>query len=582
MKLAPDGSLLWSTYLGGTQGDSAMNGVAADAHGDVYVTGWTDAHDYQRTSGLPADFVGHGIGSISGAFFAKISSAGNMLIYAGLVAANQHSCSGGSSCFLSPISTSGASVAVDSSGDAYIGGNTSGYGIQGTPGALLTSGIGPFILKVNANGAGLGYLTFLGAGVNGGFSPFVSPASGVTAISADQAGNVYLVATTSDPKLPTTPGVVQPGLAIPSQRVNPFVAPPTDAYVAKLNSSGSAMVWATFLGGSAADQATAIAVDSAGKVWVSGTTQSSDFPITTGAPQGQEFLAELNATGSALLTSLRFSQNIVGQAVAVDPSGTIITAGGTGLVSAISSGPSGPRIFGVANAAGGALAGRVAPGELISLFGVQLGPPTPVTASFNSAGFLPTSLGGVQVTVNGMPAPLLYVSSSQINAVTPFEVTIGTSGTLQITVNGAPLSGFRIFTDAAAPEIFRNSDGSAAAINQDGTVNSAANPAKAGSILSIWVTGVPQAGGIDGQMQTSARPTFCACWLQTFTPPPNAVSIDYAGAAPGTVAGVTQINFEAPNQPSPLYLFLGVTSPPSNTPGVAGQTSNIARIFVSP
>ena len=186
------------------------------------------------------------------------------------------------------------------------------------------------------------------------------------------------------------------------------------------------------------------------------------------------------------------------------------------------------------------------------------------------------------MTVNGIPAPLLYVSSSQINAVTPFEVTIGTSGTLQITVNGAPLSGFRVFADAAAPEIFRNSDGSAAAINQDGTVNSAANPAKVGSILSIWVTGVPQAGGIDGQMQTSAQPTFCGCWLQTFTPPPNAVSIDYAGAAPGTVAGVTQINFEAPNQPSPLFLFLGVTSPPSNTPAVAGQTSNSARIFVSP
>jgi uncharacterized protein (TIGR03437 family) len=325
-----------------------------------------------------------------------------------------------------------------------------------------------------------------------------------------------------------------------------------------------------------------MAVDPTGKVWVSGTTQSSDFPITTGAPQGQEFLAELNATGSALLTSLRYSQNIVGQALAVDPSGTIHTAGGTGLVSAMSSWPSGPRIFGVANAAGGALAGRAAPGELISIYGVQLGPPAPVTASFNSAGFLPTSLGGAQVMINGTLAPLLYVSSSQINAVTPFSVFVGASGTLQITVNGAPLPAFRIFTDAAAPEIFRNSDGSAAAINQDGTPNSAANPAKVGSILSIWVTGVPQAGGIDGQMQTSARPTFCGCWLQTFTPPPNAVSIDYAGAAPGTVAGVTQINFEMPKQPSPLYLFLGVTNLPSNTPGVAGQTSNIARIFVSP
>jgi len=579
MKLAPDGSIIWSTYLGGTQGDSAMNAVATDAHGDVYVTGWTDARDYPRTSGLPADFVGNGVGSISGAFFAKISSAGNMIVYAGTVAASQHSCSGGSSCFLSPISTSGASVAVDSSGDAYIGANTDGYGIQGTSGALLTSGIGPFIFKVNANGAGLGYLTFLGAGVNG-VSPYISPASGVIAISADQAGNVYLVGTTSDPKLPTTPGVVQPKLAVPGQ-VNPFVGPPSDSYVAKLNSSGSAMIWATYLGGSGAEQANAIAVDSAGDAWISGTTQSSDFPITAGAPQGQEFLTELNAGGSAILTSARYPQNVLAAALSVATS-SVRAAGATGIVSATTPGPSAARIFGVANAAAGPLGGRIAPGELISIYGMQPGPSTPVSASFNSSGFLPTSLGGVQVTINGTPVPLLYISRSQINAVTPFGLLAGISGALQITMNGSPISSFRLFADAAAPEIFRNADGSAAAINQNGTVNSAANPAKVGSILSIWVTGVPQAGGIDGQMQTSARPTFCGCWLQTFTPPPNGVMIDYAGAAPGTVAGVTQINFEAPKQPSPLYLFLGVTSPPSNNPGIAGQTSNIARIFVSP
>jgi hypothetical protein len=311
MKLAPDGSMIWATYLGGTQGDSVMNAVASDAHGDGYVTGWTDAPDYPRTSGLPAGFVGHGIGSVSGAFFAKISSAGNTIVYAGGVAANQHSCSRGSSCFLSPISTSGASVSADASGDAYIGGNTNGYGIQGTPGGLLTSGIGPFILKVNANRAGLGYLTFLGSGVYG-IGNAVSFASGLTGISADQAGNVYPVGTTSDPKLPTTPGVLQPNLVVPSSGVNPFVAPPCDAYVAKLNSSGSGMVRAPSLGGSAADQANTIAVDPTGNVWTSGTTQSSDFPIIAGAPQGQEFLSELNATGTAFTSVRTLSPKDVG------------------------------------------------------------------------------------------------------------------------------------------------------------------------------------------------------------------------------------------------------------------------------
>jgi hypothetical protein len=99
--------------------------------------------------------------------------------------------------------------------------------------------------------------------------------------------------------------------------------------------------------------------------------------------------------------------------------------------------------------------------------------------------------------------------------------------------------------------------------------------------MSIWVTGVPQAGALDGQIQTSAQPTACGCWLKTFLPY-NDVIVDYAGAAPGTVAGVTQINFRAPNQPAPLYFFLGVTNPPVNSPGVAGQTSDAVQIFVSP
>ena len=579
MKLTPDGSMLWSTYLGGTQGDSVLNGTATDAQGNVYIAGQTNAPDYPRTGGLPADFVASSpIGTVSGAFFAKLSSAGDKIVYDGAVAANQHACSGGSSCFLSPISTGGISVSVDAAGNAYVGGNTDGHGITGTPGALLTSGIGAFILKVNANGAALGYLTFLGSGVNG-MGNLPSPASTLTAISADAAGNVYLAATTNDPKLPTTPGVLQPKLAIPSQGVNPINGPPTDAYVAKLNSTGSAMIWATFLGGTSADQANAVGVDSAGNVWVSGTTKSSDFPITGGLPQGLEFLAELNTTGSALLYSTRYPQNTLAQTIALDPSRTVHAAGATGIVSAISNGSSGPRIFGVTNTAGGTLAGRVAPGELISIYGVQLGPSTPVAATFNSAGFLPTSLGGVQVTINSTPAPLLYVSDTQINAVTPFGVSAGTSGTLQIAVNGAPLPAFRLFADGAAPQVFQSSIGLAAAINQDGTMNSAAHPAKVGSIVAVWATGAPQPGGIDGQMQTEAQST-CSCAIQVFAFTRYPARVAYAGAAPGTVAGVTQINFEVPNQ-RPLYFFLSVAGPGTN-PGVNGQTSDLVSIFVAP
>jgi uncharacterized protein (TIGR03437 family) len=124
----------------------------------------------------------------------------------------------------------------------------------------------------------------------------------------------------------------------------------------------------------------------------------------------------------------------------------------------------------------------------------------------------------VQVSINAAPAPLLYVSVSQINAVTPFSVTVGASAILEITVNSVPLSTFRLFVDAAAPQIFRNSSGYAAAINQNGTVNSAGSPAKMGSVASVWATGAAQPGGIDGQMQTAAQST-CGCGIQISATP---------------------------------------------------------------
>ena len=182
--------------------------------------------------------------------------------------------------------------------------------------------------------------------------------------------------------------------------------------------------------------------------------------------------------------------------------------------------------------------------------------------------------------INGIPAPLLYVSAYQINAVTPFGTAIGASGTLQVTARDMPLPAFRTFADAAAPQIFTNSSGYAAAINQDGTVNSASIPAKVGSVVAVWATSAPQTGGIDGQMQTTVRPT-CNCAIQLSGAPQVPVTVTYAGAAPGTVAGVTQINFVVPNGQSLLYFFLSVAAP-GTTPSVNGQTSDLVPIYVTP
>jgi hypothetical protein len=138
----------------------------------------------------------------------------------------------------------------------------------------------------------------------------------------------------------------------------------------------------------------------------------------------------------ALDYSALFRADTVAAALAVDPAGTVHVTGGAGLVSAFpqDSPPTlgiAPWIFGIANSAGGSLAGRLAPGELFSIYGLHLGPEAPTTGVFNTAGLLPATPGGIAITMNGTPVPLLYVSATQINAVVPIEITAGSASELR-------------------------------------------------------------------------------------------------------------------------------------------------------
>ena len=576
IKLSADGTVFYSTYLGGTTGYSSLSGVAADSKGNAYVTGITVAQDYPRTPGMPAGYV-HccGVTIISTAFFAKIDPTGSQILYAGALTGPEPGCetgSKGSSCFLNSVFNSGSAIAVDPAGSAYIAGNA-GIALPTTAGALLTNGIGAFVAKVNSAGTGFVYVTYLGPG-NQEPTAGTDTTDFVSAIAADGAGNAYISGYTADLAFPATAGAFQTALA--GAPTPPSVGS-YDAFVAKLNPTGSAMVWATFLGGTATDQAQTIATDSAGNVWVSGITNSNDFPTKVSVtPNGSEFLAELNSTGSALSYSALFPGNTGAAVLAVDAGGTVHVGGATGLISAFSPGSapgqtSAAWTFGIANAAGGVVLGRLAPGELISIYGLHLGPAAPVSAAFDAAGFLPTTLGGVQVTINGTPAPLLYVSATQINAVAPVELTAGSAAELQLAQNGAPGPDFRVMVDIAAPAVFLNPDGSAAAINQDDTVNSKTNPAPAGSYVSIWATGTGYFHGRDGQMAPGAN-QFCSLTgycdiISALDGSP--VNLYYIGAAPGTVNGVIQINFQ-------------VTASQSYYLSVDGINSGIFGIYITP
>ncbi len=534
VKLAPDGTVIYSSYFGGIMGYSSVSGVATDQAGNVYVTGSTESSDFPTTPGLPDGMVTTGgMYQVYGAFVTKLDTTGIHIVYSALFAGDQVDCSAGSFCLQMPRSTAGVGIAIDGAGNALVAGNTNVTDLPVTPGGIR--GYGAFVAKINAAGNELVYLTYLGPGANvvADFGP--TQTIFATAIAADAAGNAYLTGNTNDPGFPATKGAYQTGLSGAAGQSM------TDAFAVKLNPAGM-MLWATYLGGPGSDSANSIGLDSSGDVWLTGV-DGSGFPLVPPVPStlgGGNFLAELSADGSALLYSAQFPG--VGESVAVDPSGVVHVASNTDLVSTITPGqPFASRISSVVNATFSEqqYSGHVAPGELISIFGFGLGPTTPVTATPQN-GFFPTSLGGVQVLLNGTAVPLLYVSGSQINAEIPAPLNDMTSGVMRVINNSAKLPDFRVWVAASDFGIFLG------AINQDGSLNSPSNPAKVGSIVSIWATGFGNAAGpVDGAVARVAN-NFCGSCQISIGDLNETVA--YAGTAPGLIDGMMQINFLIPAQ----------------------------------
>jgi uncharacterized protein (TIGR03437 family) len=579
LKLSADGSqLLYSTYFGGTR-DSSVDAVAADTAGNMYVTGWTGSPDFPTTPGLPAGIVsGFGPAGVLGAFVTKLSAAGERVLYSGVISGTAIACGNGSlgsSCFLRMRETSGNSVLLDSSGNVYLAGNTNVTDLPATAGVLVPKGVGAWAGRINAPGSKLDYLTYVGASLAGGLG--LSPATLLYQMTADQEGNAYIVGSTTDPNFPVTSGALQPEYNAPVPP--PYPNGPSDAFFAKLNPQGTAMAYATFLGGTGNDVATGIALDSAGQAYISGTTDSKDFPVTA-ASNGGNFVAVLNATGSALSFSSRYPAGVVSPAIAVGPGHRILLGGQTGLVSSLDwSVPAVTRIWTAANAAGAQNNPIIAPGELISLYGTNLGPAVPVVAQTGGDGRMPAELAGTQVLVNGIAAPLLYVAGDQINAVTPFPIAPGDNTTIQVVAGQTASIDFPAAIVSAQPGIFQNGQG-AAAINQDGTVNSESNPSKVGSVIAFWATGAGRVypTPVDGEVAAAAVDYRC-CEVYVYDKPAEVL---YAGAAPGMVAGVIQVNFRVPEGaasiagPVPVTLRVFLANP------LAPPASMPAWIYVAP
>lgn len=557
-KFTPDGGqVLYSTYF-----PAPISALAVDASGNMYVTGYTRTPGFPVTPGLPAGQVGFGVPIVTGAFFTKIAAAGDKIVYSGVLTGQEKNCGCCSSCFTSSRDAIGVAIALDPAGNAYIAGNTNTLDLPATPGAMLGRGPGAFAARVNAAGTRLDYLTYFGPG-NLVISPFSNPANTATAITVDASGSAFIAGSTFDPQFPATPGAYQTAFHGSGDVSVPQSPPPADAFVIKLNPTGTAAVWATYLGGTGHDSANAIALDAAGNVWITGVTASADFPNVQGWSSGGEFVTALNPAGSALIYSGRFPDGAAARAVAADAAGLIHIAGPGGTVSAIAPGAARPamRLFGVANAAWGALDGRIAAGEVVSLYGPHIGPAAPVTYTPDGSGAVPKSLAGVQVFFNDLAAPLLYVSDSQINAVVPFGVAKQPAVRIRVVFDGTSSPDFTAIVMMASPQIFQNPDQSAAVVNQDGSINSIDHPAPPGSVVSMWVTGGMLPSTSDGEIPTGAHYFYC-CQVYAGS---MLIRVPYSGAAPGMVSGVTQINFEVPGDAEGVtYVTVVAANRPSN------------------
>jgi hypothetical protein len=311
-------ALVYSTYLGGSGTDQG-GGIAVDSSGNAYVTGVTTSADFPRVNQIPGACVGScGSGSNTDAFVAKLDAAGNALVYSSLIGGSGYENDAGF-----------AGIAVDNVGNAYVTGATFSVDfpkVNQIPGACVGgcgSGLNEdaFVTKINAAGSALVYSSYLGgSGADIGFG-----------IAIDSLGNAYatgLIGSADFPRVNQIAGACNGTCGSGSTY---------DVYATKINAAGSALVYSSYIGGSDSDYGRGIAVDSAGNAYLAGRASSTDFPgvnqISGVCAQDAcgAFATKINAAGDALVYSSRFGGSDATQAhaIAIDGLGNVYLTGET-------------------------------------------------------------------------------------------------------------------------------------------------------------------------------------------------------------------------------------------------------------
>ena len=291
-------NIVYSTYLGGQFGDVAR-GIRVDAAGNAWIAGGTFSDNFPVLSAFQPTNRGFG-----DAFVTRINSAGTALTYSSFLGGGNSDEAGG--------------IAIDTAGNAYVVGNTSSSDFN-TKNPLQANNRGQqdvFVSKVAPDGTQLVYSTYLGgqrADIGNG-------------IAVDQSNNAYITGSTASTNFP---------LLTPLQQT--YAGGDVDSFVSKINAAGSALVFSTYLGGSLNEVGNAIGVDPFGNVYVTGLTSSINFPLrnpiqSDNRGENEVFISKLNPQGSGFVysTYLGGSASDQGSGLAVDAAGTAYVTGSTG------------------------------------------------------------------------------------------------------------------------------------------------------------------------------------------------------------------------------------------------------------
>ncbi len=574
-KYSAAGVLDFITYLSGESQESAgFVGLAPD--GALVVAGSTDSANFPVTAvAAQPSYAGPSFlsdpSSVAGDFFASILDPATGFLQ--------------SSTYLGgPNADTFGTAAIGSDGSLYflpVSNGTFSTQMPVTHGALLAN--------CQNNPCTNGYVAHLSPNLDKLLYGTYLPGTVQATAQLYSDGSVYY-AGRSEAGFPTTPGAYQ------TQN-----AGGDDGIIARLDSTGSYLQFATYYGGPNTDWILDMAVAPDGSVWAEVTSfleccQSSNFQ-----------LIHLNASGTTLLGNLAIdaSQMMVNPAgdlfalavgnFTVSPGALLSNSCGTDQGGAyIELSPTGQQLFAtylpagiggfdgadaqgtpyldeldfegnptgrvqvVQNQSAGPIAGCVvdaasfgnpqivSPGAIVTIFGSGIGPSQGAGFQF-AKGQLPTLLGGTEVLVNGEPASMLDANSEQLNLIVPYSVPVGSLSTIQVVSNGTPANQLSAYVIEQGISIFQYG-GAAAALNQDGTLNSAQNPAKPGSTVMLFATGGGQtnppsmAGGVT---PLGLFPLVNTPQVQIGSGSP--LTIEYAGGAPGLLSGVTQINVQLPD-----------------------------------